>query len=169
MEVLSVQNQFQGHFGMIGSTKVRGKFHTKSIYSLFKYLVSSCYDLYRNIYCTMCTCWKSQILFHQKFLFWLYLIWKDDANMTDKRIISFVGVFSYHHRFPFICRHRVSESSRSFWHKFIFRLEKWVKKKLSIIWFQFYFFVSSGKCQKSICIYWYHGVLSVLEVYIARL
>lgn len=26
MEVLSVQNQFQGHFGMIGSTKVRGKF-----------------------------------------------------------------------------------------------------------------------------------------------
>lgn len=27
MEVLSVQNQFQGHFGMIGSTKVRGKFN----------------------------------------------------------------------------------------------------------------------------------------------
>lgn len=27
MEVLSVQNQFQGQFGMIGSTKVRGKFN----------------------------------------------------------------------------------------------------------------------------------------------
>lgn len=27
MEVLAVQNQFQGQFGMMGSTKVRGKFN----------------------------------------------------------------------------------------------------------------------------------------------
>lgn len=43
MEVLSVQNQFQGHFGMIGSTKVRGKLHCNLI--LFKKIVLSfCYD-----------------------------------------------------------------------------------------------------------------------------
>ncbi len=54
MEVLSVQNQFQGHFGMIGSTKVRGKFNilfynlllllSSQIIVSVQNLVAFCYD-----------------------------------------------------------------------------------------------------------------------------